>query len=60
MILGEYTGIITKNASNSSKYAWSYPSKYVDNKLSIDAAKFGSCMRYVNDLDDHNTLHRYI
>ena len=41
-------------------YSFTYPSKFNNTWIYIDAHVFGNCLRYVNDLEEHNAYSKYI
>ena len=54
VILGEYTGYISKDPKRKA-YCWTYSSSFENyEKISIDAVNGSTMLRFVNDLEDHN------
>ena len=47
-------------SNHDGDYSLTYPSKINDSNLYLDAHYFGNCLRYVNDLEEHNLKKFYI
>lgn len=65
-VIGEYTGVLTDDVSNTD-YQWTYyyspkkdPADKIEVKLSIDGQIKGNMLRYVNDGIKHNTQVTYV
>ena len=54
----EYTGVITHTNLDSS-YKFRYPTLMDKTQLYLDSSHFGNCLRYVNDLENHNVQARW-